>query len=342
MEFFDTILLKPVLNILIVFSNVLFSDFGLAIIVLTVLVRTVMLPLTLKQLRSSKKMADVMKGIQPRIQQLKKKYAKDPRKLQQEQMKLYKEAGISPLGCLSSPMLISTLLQIPIFIAVYRGIIQALAVTPQDFLGLSQSLYSWSVVHESLPVSGTFLWLNLGDPDPYLIIPILVMVTMWVSQKMIMQPSADPQQQSMQGMMQLMMPLMFGFITFTLPGGLGLYFVVTSLFSIAVQYKIYGWGNMSLPFRRAPAEPVRPPSRVSRADKAMADVVAAEEVEEVTDRQQDKKSRYGGAFSRSSSGTTKINRRKGSKSDKHRADISVEQISDQEEGGWHGKPRSKR
>jgi len=339
LEFFEIVLLKPTLNILVVLSNVFFHDFGLAIIVLTILVRGAMLPLTLKQLRSSKKMSDSMREIQPRLQQIKKKFAKDPKKLQQETMKLYKEAGVSPMGCLSSPMLISMLIQIPIFIAVYRAIIQALAVTPQDFLGLSQDLYSWSIVHESLPVSGTFLWLNLGSPDPYLIIPILVMVTMWISQKMITQPSLEPQQQSMQNMMQLMMPLMFGFITFSLPAGLGLYFVVTSLFSIATQYFVYGWGNLSNPFKRSAPQPA-PAQKPPRSYREEPDV-SEEEVEPGSDKKEVAKSRYGGGFSRSSK-TSGTKQRKGSKYEKHQADITVDQLSDRDKGGKHGKSRSKR
>ena len=334
MEFFELILLKPVLNFLIVLSNVLFSDFGLAIIVLTVMVRTVMLPLTLKQLRSSRKMSEGMKSIQPRIQELKKKYAKDPRKLQQEQMKLYKEAGISPMGCLSSPMLVSTLLQIPIFIALYRGIIQVLAVTPQDFLGLSQDLYSWPIVREALPVSGKFLWLDLGAPDPYLLIPILVMATMWVSMKMMSQPAADPQQQSMQSIMQLMMPLMFGFITFTLPGGLGLYFVVTSLFSIVAQYYIYGWGNL---FKRAPAKEM-PPARGPKPAKYRP---ATPDIGQMSSPEEEARPGWGGLFSRSPA--KKIPPPQLPKPEKHRADISdMGQISSPEEEARYGKSRSKR
>jgi YidC/Oxa1 family membrane protein insertase len=150
-------------------------------------------------------------------------------------------------------------IQFPIWIALYQSVIQALAVTPQDLLGLSQHLYSWPVVNQALPVSGTFLWLNLAKADPYLLIPILVGVTMWVSQKMITAPTTDPQQQSMTKMMQWMMPLMFGFITLTLPSGLGLYFLVSNIFSIVVQYFIYGWGNV---FRRAPAMQTSEPKAV--------------------------------------------------------------------------------
>jgi YidC/Oxa1 family membrane protein insertase len=207
----------------------------------------------MRQLRASRELSEKTRELQPKLEALKKKYAKDQQKLSQETMKLYKEAGISPLGCLSSPMLVSMLIQFPIWIALYQSIIRALAVTPQDLLGLSQHLYSWPVVNQALPVSGRFLWLDLASPDPYLIIPILVGATMWVSQKMITQPAADPKQQSMTGMMQWMFPLMFAFITFTLPSGLGLYFVVSAIFSIVTQYFIYGWGNL---FARAPAKQV--------------------------------------------------------------------------------------
>lgn len=248
MEFWNLIFLDPVLNILIVITNILFGNFGLAIIALTAMVRLAILPLTMKQLRASKKMSDSMRELQPKLQQIQKKYAKDKQKLFKEQQKLFKEAGVNPMGCLTSPMLVTMIIQMPIFIALYRAIIMAVAVTPQDFLGLSGHIYSWSIVHETLPVSGNFLWLNLGSPDPYFLIPILVTATMWVSQKMMTTSSSNnqQQQQSMQNMMQIMMPLMFGFITFSLPSGLGLYFLVTSVISIITQYRIYGWSNLNL------------------------------------------------------------------------------------------------
>lgn len=271
MEFFNLVLLQPILNFLIVLSHVFFDNFGLAIVALTIIVRFVILPLTLKQLHSSKAMSEGMRAVQPKLQQIKKKYAKDKQKLQQETMKLYKEAGVSPMGCLSSPMLVSLLIQLPIFIAVYRAIIRALATTPQDFLGLSEDLYSWSVLHQALPISGKFLWLNLSNPDPYLLIPILVGGTMWVSQKMITQPSLDPQQESMQRMMQLMMPLMFGFICLTLPSGLGLYFVASTIFSVVVQYYIYGWGNLFAP---SPAKQVDR-KKVAKPEKGGAEISAS-------------------------------------------------------------------
>jgi YidC/Oxa1 family membrane protein insertase len=243
--FLNLIFLQPILNILLVLSNVLFGNFGLGVIALTVIVRLVLLPLTVMQLRGSKKTTEAMNTIKPKIEQLKKKYAKNPQKLNQETMKLYKEAGISPLGCLSSPMLLSTLIQFPIYIALYRAIIQALAVTPQDFLGLSQNLYSWSIASEGLPISGQFLWLNLGhNGDPYFVLPILVAGTQWIAQKMMIQPTTDPQQQTMNSMMQIMMPLMLGFFALTLPAGLGLYFLASQVITIIIQYFIFGWGGL--------------------------------------------------------------------------------------------------
>ena len=98
------------INILIVLTHFLFNNFGLAIIALTLIVNGLMLPLTLKQVRASK----AMQEMQPKIAELKKKYGKDKEKMAREQMKLYKESGVSPAGCLL-PMLI----QMPIWIALY-------------------------------------------------------------------------------------------------------------------------------------------------------------------------------------------------------------------------------
>ena len=130
-ELWNTIILEPILNVLIALSTILFSNFGLAIIALTIVVRVILFPLTVRQTRSTK----AMQTLQPQIQELQKKYGRNQQKLQQEMMKLYKEAGINPLGCLW-PMLI----QLPVWIALYQSIIRALAVTPENLLDLSQHL----------------------------------------------------------------------------------------------------------------------------------------------------------------------------------------------------------
>ena len=124
-ELWNLIILDPILNGLIALSSILFSNFGLAIIALTIIVRLILWPLTKRQLNSTK----AMQEMQPKIQELQKKYAKNQQKLQQEMMKLYKEAGMNPMGCIW-PMLV----QFPIWIALYQSIIKALATTPENLL----------------------------------------------------------------------------------------------------------------------------------------------------------------------------------------------------------------
>lgn len=229
----DLIALQPVINVLIVLTDYLFSIFGLAIIALTIVVNVLMYPLTMKQLHATK----AMQSLQPKIAELQKKYAKDKQKLAREQMKLYKESGMSPAGCLL-PMLI----QMPIWIALYQSIIRVLAVTPEDFLGLSQYLYSWPVVYSLLPLGDRFLWLNLATPDTLL--AILVGGSMWLQQKMAMPTVADPRQAAQSRMMLWMMPLMFGFICLSFPSGLALFWVTSSVIRIVIQYYITGWGGL--------------------------------------------------------------------------------------------------
>jgi len=248
-ELWNTIILEPVLNSLIAMCNVFGGSFGLAIIVLTAVVRLILFPLTVRQTQSTK----AMQSLQPRIQELQKKYAKNQQKLQQEMMKVYKEAGINPLGCLW-PMLI----QLPIWIALYQSIMQALAATPESLLKLSQHLYHWAAVGQAVPLNEHFLGLNLSQPGgANLILPILVGGSMWVQQKMVTPPAADPRQRSMTSMTTMMMPLMFGFFTLSFPSGLALYWVVSNIIGIIIQYFVSGgWGYL-----RAPAAPKPEPAQ---------------------------------------------------------------------------------
>jgi YidC/Oxa1 family membrane protein insertase len=104
-------------------------------------------------------------------------------------------------------------------------------------------------------LNSSFLWLNLGRPDPYYIIPILTVATMWIQQKMMTPQNTDPQQQAMSQSMELMMPLMFGWITINLASGLGLYFVATNVFGAIQQYFASGWGSLASVFNRASRQP---------------------------------------------------------------------------------------
>ena len=237
-EVWHLIIGNPILNVLIALSHILGGSFGLAIIALTVIVRLVSWPLTRRQLQSTKALQDM----QPKIQELQKKYGKNQQKLQQEMMKLYKEAGVNPLGCLW-PML----MQLPVWIALYQAIMRALATTPEHLLDLAHRLYSWEVVRQAIPLSSRFLWLDLGQPDPYWILAIVVGGTMWAQQKMTTAPSVDPRQQSTARMMTLMMPFMFGFLTLMFPSGLALYWAVSNIIGIITQYFVAGgWGYLKI------------------------------------------------------------------------------------------------
>ena len=136
------------------------------------------------------------------------------------------------------------LIQMPIWIALYQSIIRLLAVTPEDLLGLSKSLWSWPVVYTMLPLDNSFLWFSLQNPDTPL--AVLVGVTMWLQQKMVTPDSTDPQQRSQSQLMLWMMPLMFGFLAMSFPSGLALYWVASNVITIIMQYFITGgWGGLS-------------------------------------------------------------------------------------------------
>jgi len=229
----DLIILQPVINILIVLSHYLASSFGLAIIALTIVVNVLMYRLTMKQINAMK----ATQALQPKLAELQKKYAKDRQKLGQEQMRLYKESGMNPAGCLV-PMLI----QMPIWIALFQSIILSLAVAPEGLLNLARYLYPWPIVYSILPLGKDFLWLNLAEPDMFL--AILVGGTMWLQQKMTMPPTTDPRQQMQSRMMLWMMPLMFAFLCLSFPSGLALFWVTSSVIRIGIQYFASGWGGL--------------------------------------------------------------------------------------------------
>jgi len=258
-DIWNVVILDPVLNGLIALSQMLWSNFGLAIIVLTVIVRIVLMPLTFKQTQSTK----AMQALQPRLQEIQKKYARDQKKLQQEMMRLYKEAGINPLGCMW-PMLI----QMPIWIALYQSIMQALAATPENLLMLSQHLYAWDLVDQAIPLNENFLGLRLSQPDPTMILAILVGLSMWVQQKMVTPPATDPKQQQMSSMTTMMMPMMFAFFTLSFPSGLALYWVVSNIIGIIMQYFVGGgWGYFTFPLLRPQQQAVAPQNQPSKALK---------------------------------------------------------------------------
>lgn len=232
----NTIIIQPMINGLVLLYIGLFHNFGVAIIAFTVIIRLVTTPLTLRQIRQTRAMTE----LQPKLQQIQKRYAKDRQRISQETMRLYKEAGVSPLGCLG-PMVI----QLPIWIGLYQAILQTLPTTPDSLVGLASKLYPFlAAVHTAVPLSSTFFGLDLARSDPTPILPILVGATTWVQQKMSTPPNPDPRQASTNRMMLWMMPVMLAFFAFQFPSGLAVYWVVSNIIGVATQYFITGWGPL--------------------------------------------------------------------------------------------------
>ncbi|MHB9033793.1 MAG: YidC/Oxa1 family membrane protein insertase [Anaerolineae bacterium] len=224
-------LIRPFLNVLLFFYAYLGHSFVIAIAVFTLVLRLLTLPLQMQQIRTTRHMS----AMQPRLKELQTKYGGDKQRMAMEQQKLYKEAGVNPLsGCLT------TFIQFPIWIALYQAINSMLADSPIELLNLGINVYrNFGAITSIIPIQSHFLWLNLALPDPSpIVLPILVGGTMWLQQKMMAQPSTDPQSASMNQTMQIMMPLMFGYFTTQFSSGLALYFIISNVIGIATQYII--------------------------------------------------------------------------------------------------------
>jgi YidC/Oxa1 family membrane protein insertase len=231
---FDTFIVNPMINALLVLYDLLFNNYVLAIAVFTILIRLITLPLNLRQQRSMQKTQEM----QPQIQAIQKKYKDNPQRMQEEFQKIGYNPMDSLTGCL--PLLI----QMPILFGLYRAIMVTLGSTPQAMFELTQRTYDFVNLTPLLPVSNFFLWLNLGQPDPWYILPILVFGTMWLQQKLLT-PQSAPQKdgkdqndpaQAMSKSMQTTMPLMFGFFSLSFPSGLSIYFVLSNVIGIAQGY----------------------------------------------------------------------------------------------------------
>jgi len=247
----NTIILAPMVNVLIWIYNFMFHNFGIAIIIFTILIRLITYPLTASQLKGQKKMQEMTQS--NKYKEIQKKYKDDREKLAQEQMKLYQEMGVNPLGsCL--PLII----QFPIMIGLYQAIALAMASAPVQLLNLSRNLYSFIPASQLIPLNSKFLWMNLGLPEintplwaPFgfalPIMTIIVVVTTYLQSK-LMTPAATPGDQGaqMSKMMNLYMPILMGWIAYSLSSGLALYFIVSNVLAIA-QYALMGqvhWSNL--------------------------------------------------------------------------------------------------
>ena len=179
----------------------LLANYGIVIIIFSLVMKVIFWPLTRKSTRSMMK----MKELQPRLQEVKEKFSKDPKKLNEETMKLYKEHGFNPFGsCL--PILV----QLPIFWALFSVLRNSIELRAAEF---------------------AFWITDLSQRDPYLVLPILMGVAMFIQQKMTI---TDPKQK----MMAYIMPVVFVFIFYGMPAGLVLYWTVFSVVGVFEQLLI--------------------------------------------------------------------------------------------------------
>lgn len=231
------------INILLYIYNLVGQNFGLAIILFTILVRVIMYPLTARQVKSSKAMQEMQESKE--WKKIQEKYKDDKEKLAQKQMEFYQEMGISPFGsCL--PLL----LQFPIIIGLYQAIIRALAVTPIQLVNLSKHISDGANL---IPINSQFLWMELSEPERLQmfgfgvpILAILVVLTSYVQTKMVSTNAAagDGGQGAQMGQaMSLYMPFFMGYLALTFASGLALYFIATNLTTIA-QYLLLGQGDL--------------------------------------------------------------------------------------------------
>jgi YidC/Oxa1 family membrane protein insertase len=232
--------------------------YGLAIVVLTVLVKLVLSPLYQLQLILSKRNLDNQRRVAPQLAEVRKKYKDDRQKQQAATMELYREQGVNPLGGLSGCL--PSLVQMPILIALYyvfSGNARLNIPSSAHFLfvpNLNSSPFSNPMFH-GLPIPAL----------AYLIIPLLAAATTFIQSRMMQQPpnpaasEQEQQAQSMTKQMQVFMPLMILYFAFVTPAGLGLYWFISNCFAIIQQYLVNGWGGLRPQAAPAAVGPAKPP-----------------------------------------------------------------------------------
>ena len=203
---FFTFLSRPFFKVLLWIENIV-GNWGWAIILFTLLVKLILFPLSYKGMMSMQKLKDLA----PKMKELKEKHKGDPAKMNSQMMEMYKKNGANPMGgCL--PML----LQIPVFFALYRVLLNA-----DELQGAT-----WIAI-----------WIdNLAIADPYYILPVLMGVSMWFQQKITPNNFTDPLQEKIFQWFPVIMAGMFIIMPF--PSGLVLYWVVNNIFTIGQQYVI--------------------------------------------------------------------------------------------------------
>ena len=251
----DTLIVQPFTNVLLMIT-MLVKNFGVAIILFTILIKLITYPLTAKQIKSSQAMQEMQKS--PRYLKMQEKYKDNKEKLAEEQMKLYKELGVSPFAsCL--PMLF----QLPIIIGLYQSIMRAMASTPLELIKLERIIYPFIDPTKILPIQNRFLWMDLGQPERLMIagigIPVLAILVILstVVQTRVMQPPTEAgnnQAAAMTNSMNMTMPILTGVMAYQFSAGLALYFVVSNLTTVA-QYAAMGKTDWSRIFPWVKSKP---------------------------------------------------------------------------------------
>jgi YidC/Oxa1 family membrane protein insertase len=188
------------------------GSYVVAILLLLIIVRTLILPLMIKQSQNSK----AMQALQPEMKKIREKYKEDPKKQQEEMMKLYQTHQVNPLaGCL--PLII----QMPVFIALYNSIYLNANIRGNADLGIPEH---------------TFLWLRLGEPDPYYVLPVIAAITTFIQSKVM--SSQQPQMASMKGLM-FVFPVLIFVMSMSFPSALPIYWIFSNTYTILQNYFIY-------------------------------------------------------------------------------------------------------
>ncbi len=240
----ETIIVQPFTNLLLVIT-MLVKNFGIAIILFTLVIKAITYPLSSKQLKSSQGLQDLQND--PAYKKEMAKYADNKEKAAEIQMKYYKEKGINPFGsCLP------TVIQFPIIIGLYQAIMRVMASTPLELVKLERIVYPFLDVNKILPIQNRFLWMDLGQPERLFIggfgipvLAILVLITTFIQSK-IMQPPTQTNDQgaAMNNSMMLMMPFMMGYMAYQFSAGLALYFLTSNIATV-IQYAAMGRADWS-------------------------------------------------------------------------------------------------
>jgi YidC/Oxa1 family membrane protein insertase len=223
--------------------------YGLGVIVLTIIIRAVLFPIFGWQLRTSRRIQAEQRLVAPQLQELRKKYKKEPQRLSQEMNALYKEHGISPFSSLTG--CIPALVQMPVLIGLYTSIrngASGLNSSDRGFLWISDVTQS---AQHACCQNGNYLN-ALGHPA-LLILPLLAGLFTFAQSRMMMPPSRPDmtdQERSMQGVtkqMSYIFPVMIFVFSFLFPQGLAIYWVTGTMFMVAQQYHLLGWNGLKVP-----------------------------------------------------------------------------------------------